>query len=414
MSAGSTPRRRWAASTIVAVATAILCVGFLIMTIALDVRSSTGDEGLGEMVVLMFAFYLYLLVGLVLLVRRPDNRLGWVMVTIGALTAVGSFSGEYAGYTLTPPGRPLPGATLAAWINQWWWYPTISCVFLFVPLLFPEGRPLSRRWAWLTRFSFALVALITITSSLAPMLRGDFYSVPNPIGVPGISDVENGVFGAISFGLLIGCMLAALVGLVLRFRRSRGVERQQMKWFVAAAAAIICLIVVEETAAALGYEHVLPESNIVFGIAVGLLPVAMGIAVLRYRLYDIDRIVSRTLSYLVLTALLLVLYLAAVTAITTITAPVAGESPIAVAAATLLAAAAFGPLRRRIQGAVDRRFNRARYNAAATVADLRGRLRDEVDLRTLTGDLLAAVDESVQPQRTMLWLREPAETQVVR
>ena len=387
------------------------CAVLAIATVIFTYENGGLVQGLGEMLALMTGFYAYFVVGLLLLVRRPGNRLGWAMTAIGTLTAVGSFSAEYARYAYAPPGHEIPGAIVAAWINAWWWYPTIAMVFLFVPLLFPDGRALSPRWEWLNRFSVALVLFITIPAGLAPELAGDFYSVPNPIGVGGIGDIEEGAFGTVVFGTLIACMLAALVSVVVRFRRSTGVERQQMKWFVAAAAAMILLVFVEEMAATLGLDHLLPSSNVFFGLVVCLMPVSVGIAVLRYRLYDIDRIISRSLTYGVLTALLIAVYLAAVTSLTALTAPVTRESPVAVAAATLLAAAAFGPLRQRVQGVVDRRFNRARYDAARTVDGYRGRIRDEVDLATLTRGLLTAVEESVQPTSTALWLRNTGTTE---
>ena len=404
---GGAQSRRWN----VRLAAVLLAIGLasLFFTVLITARLGPANEqGMGELIVLTLAFEAYFAVGLLLLVRRPTNRLGWTLCGVGVLANAGIFANEYSRYAYAPPGNDVPWALVAAWVNQWWWYPTIALVFLFVPLQFPEGRPLTRRWRWLHRLGSVVVLFLTVAASLAPRLKGDHYDVANPIGVPLVGDVESGVFGAIVFGLLIFCMVSALVSVVLRFRRSRGVERQQMKWFAAAAAAMILLVFAEEALAVVQLDHLLPDSNILFGIVVALMPITIGIAVLRYRLYEIDRIISRTLTYGVLSALLIGVYLAAVTALTAVTAPVTGESPVAVAAATLLAAAAFGPLRRRVQSVVDRRFNRARYDAARTVDGYRTRIRDEVDLTTLQAGLLAAVDDSVQPSRTFVWLRNEA------
>ena len=365
-------------------------------------------EGIGELLTLLLALQAYLVVGLVLLAKTPRNPLGWVMTAVGVLTSLGSFATAYADYAFAPPGHALPGATLAAWINAWWWFPTISLVFLFVPLLFPNGTPLSPRWRWLHRLSYTLLAVMLITAPLNPTLAGDNYEIPNPIGVAAVGDIEESALGTGVLFALILCTLLSLASLIVRFRRSRGVERQQMKWFVFGAAVITTMMTYEELMMALGLEVLTPDSNVAFGIAVAVLPITIGFAVLRYRLYDIDRIISRTLSYGVVSAVLVAVYLAVVTVLTSITAPVTGRSPLAVAAATLLAAAAFGPLRRRVQAVVDRRFNRARYDAARTVDRYRNRIRDEVDLTTVTADLLSTVEESVQPARTTIWLRNEA------
>ena len=372
----------------------------------LNVLKGGPSEGIGELLTILFALQAYLVVGLVLMAKTPRNPLGWVMTAVGVLTSLGSFATAYADYAFVPPGHALPGATLAAWVNAWWWFPTITLVFLFVPLLFPDGRPLSPRWRWLHRLAFGLLTAMLITAPLNPTLAGDHYEIPNPVGVAAVGDIEESAIGSAIFFALIVCTLLALVSLIVRFRRSRGVERQQMKWFVFGAVVIIGMTTFEEIMLALDLEQFTPDSNVAFGISVAVLPITIGIAVLKYRLYEIDRIISRTLSYGVVSAVLIAVYLGVVTLLTAVTAPVAGESPLAVAAATLLAAAAFGPVRRRVQGAVDRRFNRARYDAAQTVDRYRSRIRDQVDLPTVTADLLAAVGDSVQPARTALWLRD--------
>ena len=407
MTRGSVRRRRPKALHLLVFVIAVLCAAFVAG--GLYVTSLTGtlfEGGIGEHATLLLAFGGYLVVGLVLVSKLPRNPLGWVMTAIGVLTSIGTFTKPYAEYALAPPGHPLPGAVLAAWFESWWWFPNIALVFLFVPLLFPNGKPLTPPWGWLHRLAVAVFVTMVILAPLNPVLDGDTYTIANPLGVAAVGDIESSPVGSAVFLVLILATFLSLIAMILRFRRSRGVERQQMKWVLFGAALIIATIVIEEILKALELGHLAPDSNVLFGILVGLLPLTIGIAVMKYRLYDIDRIISRTLSYGLLTAVLLGLYLGAVAAITTVTAPFAGDSAIAVAAATLLAAAAFGPARRRIQGVVDRRFNRSRYDAERTVAALRGRLRDEVDLAALTAELLTVIDQSVQPQGTVLWLRE--------
>lgn len=361
-------------------------------------------HGLGEKIALVSAFLVYLVAGLVILSRRPGNALSWVLITIGLLATIGAMTDEYAAFGLADGGDRRTGAVLAAWVTQWWWLPTISLVLIFVPLLFPTGRPPSPRWRWVVWLAAGTVTATTIGAMLSPVLNGDSYTIVNPVGVAAIGDIEDGPVGTPLFALTAFCMACALVSIVVRFRRSKGVERQQQKWFVYTVVVPITIPLLEE----LGLRGLGPNSNVGFAALITLPPIAIGIAVTRYRLYEIDRLISRTLTYAALTAVLLGLYLGAVTTMTRITAPVTQDSPLAVAAATLLAAAAFGPARRRIQHLVDRRFNRSRYDAARTVDHFRSHLRDEIDLASITASVQDAVDDTVQPSRVVVWLRQEA------
>jgi len=357
-------------------------------------------EGLGETFALALAFYAYLVVGLVMLARLPGHRLGWVMTAIGVITSVGVLAQEYARFGLVTRAEPVIGSVFAAWVAQWWWFPAISLVLVIVPLLFPTGRVPGPRWRWLLRAAVTIITITTFGAALAPELVGDDYRVPNPIGVGGVGDIEGGLVGNVLFLGLAFCMALTLVSLIFRFRRSKGVERQQMKWFVFAGALTIAVPTLEE----FGGDVVI-NSNVLFAMVVMLQPLAIGIAVLRYRLYEIDRLISRTLTYGLLTALLLGVYFGGVTILSSVTALFAGSSPIAVAAATLLTAAFFGPARRRIQSVVDRRFNRARYDAVLTVDAYRAGLRDELELGTITEQLQGVVQRTIQPSATSVWLR---------
>jgi hypothetical protein len=371
------------------------------------------QESLLDQLLLIGAFGSYFVVGFLLIMKRPDNRVGWVLAAIGALTTVGAVAEGYGTFVLAPGGRPdLPGGLLAAWIMNWYWFPLLGLIAVFVPLLFPTGRPLTPRWRWLFYAATGLLVVITLAAWVKPVLTdgspdNPAFSVINPIGVEAVGNIEKSTVGAVLLGGLLAMAACAVVSLVVRFRRSRGVERQQMKLFVFACTLMAAQMLLSDPL----LEKVLPQGveSALFALAIALPPVSIGLAVLRYRLYDIDRLISRSVSYALLTAVLLGLYLGAVTVMSAVGAGVAGQSPAGVAVATLLAAAAFGPARRRIQSLVDRRFNRDRYDAERIVGGYRQRLRDEVELQKVTDELVTAVRSTVQPTAATLWLRGSSE-----
>jgi hypothetical protein len=266
-------------------------------------------------------------------------------------------------------------------------------------MVFPTGRLPSRRWrpvAWAAGAVFVLAAL---SSPLLPGSPADGLR-PNPIAIPALEGVLRLAY-ATANAVLFGVILAALVSLVVRFRRATGVERQQLKWFAYGTALLLLL----PTAGAVGARLGDTAGNLLVAAIVSALPVTIGIAVLRYRLYDIDRLVNRTVVYGLLTVLLAGVYAGLVFALSQLLNPADQQSALAVAASTLVVAALFQPARRRIQGLVDRRFNRRRYDAARTVAAFSARLRDQIELGTLSTELLAVVDQTVQPVQVSLWLR---------
>jgi hypothetical protein len=266
-------------------------------------------------------------------------------------------------------------------------------------MVFPTGRLPSRRWrpvAWAAGAVFVLAAL---SSPLLPGSPADGLR-PNPIAIPALEGVLRLAY-ATANAVLFGVILAALVSLVVRFRRATGVERQQLKWFAYGTALLLLLPVAGAVGARLGDT----AGELLVAAIVSALPVAIGIAVLRYRLYDIDRLVNRTVVYGLLTMLLAGVYAGLVFALSQLLNPADQQSALAVAASTLVVAALFQPARRRIQGLVDRRFNRRRYDAARTVAAFSTRLRDQIELDTLSTELLAVVDQTVQPVQLSLWLR---------
>ncbi len=336
-------------------------------------------------------------VGALIATHRPRNPLGWIFCAVGLSQGLVVFASEYGIYALrTAPGT-VPGGPLAIWAAQWVWAPGIGLLLTFVPLLFPTGRLLSRRWrpvAWLSALPIALIPGLT-APALWPQRGAALVdaSTDEPLG-EGQAIV---VFAA--FWLMVLCGLACLTALVLRFRRSRGMERQQLKWLLFASAITVAIFIVIQPATSQQWDLALLLALPV----VPAIPVAAGIAILRYRLFEIDRLINRTVVYALLTALLGATYAAVVLLLGQLLGQ--GRSNLAVASATLVVAALFQPTRRRIQAAVDRRFNRRRYDAANTIAAFSARLREQIDLDTLSAELLAVIHQTMEPTTASLWLR---------
>jgi hypothetical protein len=352
----------------------------------------------GEGVVLTLAFGSFLVVGCVLVARRPGNRIGWIFTAVGLLTATAILAEGYVIHAyVTHPGS-LPGRLVAAWLFTWIWLPIGMLTVVFPLLLFPTGRSLSPRWRPVTWLAVGVTVGWTVLGALNPSLDVVTGTIPNPIGVAG-ADPNTGLFSTILNGLLLFLLAAAIFSPVVRFRRSRGVERQQLKWFAYAGALVVLAMLSTQVVPTLG--------NLPWVMVIAL-PVAVGIAILRYRLYDIDRLINRTLVYGSLTAILGLGYAGAVLVLGQVFGGVRGNPPSwAVAGATLAMAALFQPARRRIQTAVDRRFNRRKYNAAQTIQAFSTRLRDQIDLDTLSTELLAVIDQTMEPTQVSFWLRPP-------
>jgi MFS family permease len=347
---------------------------------------------------LSLGFAAFMVVGALIVAHRPTNAIGWMFSATALLASTAGLAAEYATYTLVTRPGSLPGAILAAWYASWPWYPAIALALVFTPLLFPTGRLLSPRWrpvAWLAgTATAAFTVLAALQANLGPV--GDPL-IANPIGVAGLENPEESTVGVALLVLLTVLMLVAFGSLVLRFRRSRGEERQQLKWFTYAAALLPLFVLADFLPGAVG--------DLASAVPIVVLPVAAGIAILRYRLYDIDRLINRTLVYGLLTALLPGVYAGAVLILGQLFGGVARDPPSwAVAGATLAVAALFQPARRRIQAVVDRRFNRRKYNTAQTIEAFSARLRDQVDLDTLSAEVLAVVDQTMQPTTASLWL----------
>src|SRR5918996_207065 len=332
-------------------------------------------------------------VGAVLSARRPRHPVGWLLLGLGVSMIVVAVVDTYARYALLAGAGPLPADRAAALLADAGWIIWPACIAL-VLLLTPTGSPPSPRWRWWVWLTAAAPLVFIATEALLPWaLEPPFQSVTSPLDVPALVDGPVAgtlqALGSIALILVQLTVLAAAGSLVVRFRRARGVERLQLRW-VALAAALSGVAAAAVVAGTLtGTEAVWLWASAVYLM---VLPLAVAAAVLRYRLYDLDRIISRTLAYAVLTVLLGLGYAAVVLGLGRL---LPQDSSLVVAAATLTVAAVFQPVRRRIQTAVDRRFNRRRYDAAQTIQAFSGRLREEVDLDTLTDDLLAVTEETM-------------------
>ena len=334
--------------------------------------------------------------GALLASRRPRHPVGWLLLAFGLVPQALSGAAEgYARYALLARPGSLPAAEQLATLASATFVPGLS-LLAFVLLLTPTGSLPSPRWRWFARVTAALpVAFLAAWLLAMPHLDPDspMASVRNPFAIPGLAGA-----GVASPAIALTLAVAA-ASLVRRYRRSRGTERQQLRWLAVVAA--LAPPVVLATAAAIAVEN-LVLAGWVIGLYLALLPLAIAAAIARYRLYDLDRIISRTLAYGLLTLLLGGSYAAVVLGLGRL---VGRDSSLVVAAATLAVAALFQPARGRIQQLVDRRFNRRRYDAAHTIAAFSARLRDEVDLDTLRGELLKTIEQTMQPTRASLWLR---------
>jgi hypothetical protein len=342
-------------------------------------------------------------VGALVASRRPRHRVGWLLVALGLSLMASGFAFSYTRYGLVARPGALPAADyLAGFAN--------GAIFLylsltgFVLLLAPTGTLPSPRWRWWATVQVAALVVAFLTSALAPMpLYPEYPEIGNPLGVAALANGPLTAAFPVGALLTLAGLMAGAVSLLSRFRRAHGLERLQLRWLAWGAALAAVALLVALTALVVEGDSVVLQAAV--GICVALLPLATGAAILQYRLYDLDRIISRTLAYGLLTLLLGGGYAAVVLGLGQL---LGRDSSLVVAAATLAVAAVFQPARRRIQQAVDRRFNRRRHDAAETVQAFSDRLRDQVDLDTLTVELLAVVDQTMQPTQASLWLRPQA------
>jgi hypothetical protein len=347
------------------------------------------------------------LVGAVVGSRRPENPIGWLFCAIGVLAAIVLLSSEYAAYALLAQPDSLPGGLAMVWIRAWVWVPYVG-LFVLLFLVFPDGWPQSRALRWFTSLVLFVIAYGTVLAAFSPgPIDAIGGAVDNPLGMEALRGVgTNSAVGPVETVLYVLGIVAA-ASLFGRMRRARGVEHQQLKWFAYATVVLVGGVVLGFTVSEATGVSWLGEIGFVLRM-VGLagLPMAIGIAVLRYRLYNIDQIINRTLVYGTLTATLLALYFGGIVVLQRLFVLLTGEkSTVAIVASTLLIAALFNPLRRRIQGFIDRRFYRRKYDARKTLEAFSAQLRNETDLEALSDDLVGVVRETMQPAHVSLWLR---------
>jgi hypothetical protein len=370
-----------------------------------------GTGGLSIVFVFMVPFLAFPLVGALIASRRPHNPIGWICLAVGLFWMLNIMSGGYGIYGLlaSPGSVPFPAAIGSQ--GEWMGPATVGLLGTYLILLFPDGRLPSARWRPLAWLSGTVLVLVSIANALAPGPLPDLGGVRNPFGLEGYPWMS-GARDALNL-LLSVCMLASVSSLVIRYRRSGGEVRQQIKW-IAFAASVVALgvsgAVVLGTFAAgtAGGTHPLLIGLLKDAITLSFagVPIAVGFAVLKYRLYNIDVIINRTLVYGSLTATLVALYFGGIVVLQRFFVLLTGkQSTLAVVASTLLIAALFTPLRRRIQSYIDRRFYRRKYDARKTLEAFSAKLRDETDLEALSDDLVAIVRETMQPAHVSLWLR---------
>jgi len=353
---------------------------------------------------------LSVITGAILVTRLPGNRIGWLLWIGGMLIVLTRVTQGLADHGLTSNPGSIPGAIWFGWVNTWIGLPAVVTLPVFLPLLFPTGRVPSPRWR---AVSWAAVGAIGVGAGIAavsPFPAGTYPpDVVNPFQIGGSAGDALASLGKLVDLVLFVVLLLASWSLVVRYRRAQGVEREQLKWFafvgfIAVGSFIFAAASVSNTTGPLATIDTLAWTTGFAALA--LLPVAIGIAVLRYHLYEIDRIVSRTISWTVVTLILGTSFVLAILVVQALLAPVTHSNELAVAASTLLVFGLFQPIRRRVQRFVDQRFNRARYDADRTVSAFAARLRDEVDLEQLQAEILATVAHTVEPSSVSLWLRE--------
>jgi hypothetical protein len=369
------------------------CIG-----VALAGSDGESDSVFVELAVVLFVTS-FATVGALVATRRPRNPVGWIMLVVALSFAAGGASLRFVPAADAPAAEVSAGATLAAWLTTWIWVLGSALPATFLLLLFPDGRLPSRRWRPLAWFAGLGIVLAVGGLALTPG-RLDEVLIENPVGVPGADTAA-----AVGAFMLPVAGVASVASLVFRYRAATREMRQQLKWITWAAALVAVVLV----AVAVIELVVRPESsdfgNGLASLGLAAVPLAMGVAILRHRLYDVDVVINRTLVYAALTATLVAAYLALVLLIQLALSPVTEQSDLAIAASTLAVAALVRPLRARIQALVDRRFYRRRYDAARTLERFGGRVRDEVDLDALDVELREVVRTTLEPAHVSLWVR---------
>jgi len=348
-------------------------------------------------------------VGAIVASRRPQNPIGWIYLAIGLSQSLSVFTFPYAGYGLIVAPGSLPMADVVSWVAAWIWAPGLVLFMTIALLLFPDGRYLSPRWRLVGAAAIGAMVLMTVPVAVldwplrgAALIQETDAASGAPIDLPFAIQL-------VGLGIVAAAAVASLASLVLRWRRAQGIERAQLKW-LAFAVSVEIPVLFGITFLPLLFpmlSDIDPRLGaMVTLVTTPLIPVAIGIAILRYRLYDIDRIISRTVSYAVVTLTLAVVFIGVVLGLTAVFESFTGGNTVAVAASTLIVAALFQPLRRRVKTRIDRRFDRARYDGQRTADAFAGLMRDETDLGAVAADLTSVIDQVLAPRDTTLWINE--------
>jgi hypothetical protein len=383
-------------------------------------REGTGDWSSAGDLLAFVTFLAFPVVGAVTASTRSRNRVGWICLTAGFLWWLIIVSGDYSAYGLAVPGSvPFP-VTIYALLYAWLWVPAVVLLGIYMILLFPDGKLPSRRWRPLAWFSGAVIAVESVAVFLTPGPLDGLGGARNPFGLEGAAWLT--VLGYVVLPLLPLCMLASAASLVMRFRRSGGEVRQQVKWIALAASFMGALYLTIMGASVIDWLISAPAAQSDPGtqtwwgalledlmvLSFTAVPVAIGVAILRFRLYDIDLLINHTLVYGTLTATLALVYFGGVTATQALFRTLTGQErlpQVVLVASTLVIAALFTPLRRRIRSIIDRRFYRSKYDATKTLAAFNSRLREETDLDSSCDEVLGVVRKTMQPEHASLWLR---------
>jgi hypothetical protein len=385
------------------VVTVLFVATALLLPFNRSVPQESVDDGWAFFLLLLLQALTFATVGLVLARARPDNAVSWLFAFVGISVGLYLVAERYQ-YLALEVRPTLPFGELAAWLQSWTFVPALGVIVTLLPQLFPTGRPLSRRWYPALALGMVGSLGLLLADALKPGKLNQS-SIANPYG---IDPQHYAALEVVAPSLYVVAALVGFVCLLVRWRRAQRDERQQLKWF-AYFAVFLPLFVLSNVVVELFGLHDTPAAALPLLLAVGAflgLPIAVAVSILRYRLYDIDLVINRTLVYAILTAVLVTTYLGSVLAFRVVLDPLTGESDLAVAASTLAVAALFRPLRGRVQSVVDRRFYRSRYDAARTLDDFSARLRHEVDLDSLGTDLRAVVHETVRPTHVSLWIRD--------
>ncbi len=409
----------WTIWSVVALQVVLVALGVLVEVIA---RASTSTPTVGfttEQVAGAASILAFPAVGAFVFWRRPDHPIGRLFCLVNLGWAINHFAGAYVKYALGDDRSSLPLEKAVAWFYTWPGPISVGLTVLLL-LLFPDGVALSRNWRLFGRFVVLWSAACAVALAFAPGPIDETigFEIDNPLGLGGPVGRSLALLGGITQLTLVALMAVGAASLLIRFARARGDERQQLKWFGFTVVFVIAFIALQfalyprygsAPAAMPGWAHLLVTSSI---LSIGLIPVAAGVSILRYRLYDIDVVINRTLVYGPLSAALVGLYFGAVVVLQRLFVSLTGErSTLAVVASTLAIATLFTPLRKRLQSFIDRRFYRKKYDARRTLEEYSASLRNETELETLSGKLVGVVNQTVQPAQVSVWVRPPEAAQ---